>query len=97
MSDERRTRAVRARIEGRVQGVSFRAWTRAEALRRGLTGWVRNRADGSVEAVLEGEAGAVEAMLAALRSGPSAARVARVESAPAEPGGAADFTIRDSL
>ncbi len=62
-------------ITGRVQGVNFRFYTREEAQRLGLTGWVRNLDDGRVEAVFQGEAGAVEAMLAWCRQGPSAARV----------------------
>ena len=55
--------AVRLVITGRVQGVGFRAWTCGEARRRGLRGWVRNRHDGSVEALLIGAPEAVEAML----------------------------------
>jgi acylphosphatase len=55
---------VRVRIEGVVQGVCFRACTEEEALRLGLAGWVRNRPDGSVEAVFEGEDAAVERMIA---------------------------------
>ncbi len=73
-------KAVRVVIEGRVQGVGFRAWTisRAEAL--GLTGWVRNRRDGMVEAVLAGPAVTVEAMLAECGVGPRAAEVSRVSA-----------------
>ena len=62
-------------VRGRVQGVGFRAWTELAALERGLGGWVRNRRDGSVEALFAGEAVAVEAMLAACRRGPPGARV----------------------
>lgn len=62
-------------VRGRVQGVGFRAWTEMTARERGLEGWVRNRRDGSVEAVFAGEAARVEAMLAACRRGPPAARV----------------------
>ena len=57
-------------IRGMVQGVSFRAWTVAEAERRGVDGWVRNRADGSVEAVVAGDARAVDEIVAACRQGP---------------------------
>ncbi len=74
---------VRVRIEGRVQGVWYRGWTVREATRRGLEGWVRNRADGSVEALFSGSGEAVEAMLAACRDGPSAARVDDLAVAPA--------------
>jgi acylphosphatase len=86
--------AVRVRVTGRVQGVWFRGWTQAAARRLGVRGWVRNAADGSVEAHLEGAPGAVEALLAALWQGPEAARVTGVEVAEAAPGGPADFRIR---
>ena len=66
-------------ITGRVQGVGFRYALQREALAQGLTGWVRNRRDGSVEAVLQGEAAAVEAVCVWARRGPPAARVDRVE------------------
>lgn len=68
------------RIAGRVQGVGYRDALRGEALARGLTGWVRNRGDGTVEAVLQGEAAAVEKVSAWARRGPPAARVDRVEA-----------------
>jgi acylphosphatase len=70
-------------VVGRVQGVGFRDALCAQALQRGVRGWVRNRRDGSVEAVLQGEAAAVEALLAWARRGPPAARVAEVKSQPA--------------
>ena len=76
---------VRVRITGRVQGVWYRGWTVREAQARGLSGWVRNRADGSVEAVFAGAADAVEAMVAACHEGPSAADVAAVERKPLGP------------
>jgi acylphosphatase len=65
-------------ITGRVQGVGYRAWVAREALSRGLHGWVRNRIDGTVEAVIAGEAGAVDAMIVACRRGPPSAVVAEV-------------------
>ena len=68
------------RIAGRVQGVGFREALRGQALGHGVTGWVRNRRDGSVEAVLQGDAGAVDAVLAWTRRGPPAARVDRVDA-----------------
>lgn len=74
-------RAVRVRIRGRVQRVGFRAWTVRAAERLGLAGWVANRADGSVEAVLAGPPEAVAAMLVACREGPRHARVETVETA----------------
>ena len=69
---------VRLRIEGRVQGVWFRDWTRREAQAMGLAGWVRNLADGAVEASLEGEREAVMAMIGKCHTGPRLARVDRV-------------------
>jgi acylphosphatase len=65
-------------ITGRVQGVGFRFWVEAEAVSRGLAGWVRNRHDGSVEAVFYGETLAVEAVLEACWTGPAMARVTGV-------------------
>lgn len=65
-------------ITGRVQGVGFRLWVEAEAVSRGLAGWVRNRRDGSVEAVFQGEDDVVGAMLEACWEGPSMARVTNV-------------------
>jgi acylphosphatase len=85
------TTAVRLRIEGQVQGVMFRAWTVEEARRRGLRGWVRNRHDGSVEALLIGDAGAVEDMVAACRRGPRLAAVDRVDREEAADDGSAEF------
>ena len=82
--------ARRLRIEGRVQGVGFREWMAREAGRRGVSGWVRNRTDGSVEAVLAGEEPAVMELLTLCRRGPLHARVERIEEsfceAPEEPG-----------
>jgi acylphosphatase len=90
MSEEAAAKAVRVRIEGRVQGVWYRGWTVDEARRRGLAGWVRNRSDGSVEALFSGPRPAVDAMLEACWTGPPAAQVTAVlprpAEAPAEPG-----------
>ncbi len=66
-------------VSGIVQGVSFRYYTLQEAVRCGVTGWVRNVPDGRVEAVIEGEEAAVDRMLAWCREGPRAARVDHVE------------------
>ena len=79
---ERLTRRLVAR--GRVQGVWFRESMRREAEAHGVTGWVRNRADGSVEAVVQGEPAAVEAMLRWARRGPDAAQVDTLEVEDAE-------------
>lgn len=71
----RETRTVSVVIQGRVQGVSYRAWTQSEARARGLVGSVRNRRDGAVEAVFSGAPEAVTEMLTLCRSGPPGARV----------------------
>jgi acylphosphatase len=79
------TKSVRVVISGRVQGVWFRAWTTEQAEKRGLAGWVRNRLDGSVEALFSGPAAAVDAMIEACRQGPPAARVDHIAQYPADP------------
>ncbi len=84
----------RVLMSGRVQGVAFRAATRREARAAGLAGWVRNLADGRVEAVFEGEPSAVAVLVAWCREGPSAARVDRVDAAEETPEGLAGFEIR---
>ncbi len=70
---------VRVVISGLVQGVWFRGWTLETARALGLDGWVRNRRDGTVEAVFEGAAAAVDEMLRACERGPPFARVAGLE------------------
>ncbi len=70
---------LHVRIEGRVQGVGYRAFVEMHAGALGLSGWVRNRRDGSVEAVLHGVEKAVADMLALCRAGPTGGRVDRVE------------------
>src|SRR3954454_22733323 len=72
-------------IRGRVQGVGFRYWTRRTATARRLEGWVRNRRDGSVEAVFAGPGQMVADMIVLCRRGPDAARVDQVEEAAAGP------------
>jgi acylphosphatase len=66
-------------ISGRVQGVGFRYFTRVTAKSLGVKGWVRNRGDGSVETVIQGQPGQIEDMIEKLREGPSAARVDDVD------------------
>jgi acylphosphatase len=80
---------VRRRIvvRGRVQGVWFRGSMQDEAQRLGVSGWVRNRADGAVEAEMEGDAAAVEALVAWAHHGPRGARVADVELEELDPRG----------
>ncbi len=72
-------RRVRVIVSGRVQGVGFRDWTERQALARNLTGWVRNRIEGSVEAVFAGDDAHVSEMLDLVWEGPRAARVEGVE------------------
>lgn len=73
---------IKVRIEGRVQGVWYRGWTVDQATARGLSGWVRNRPDGSVEAVFHGPEPVVRDMVALCWKGPRAARVTGVAEAP---------------
>lgn len=78
-------------VRGRVQGVGYRAWTEDTALLNGLDGWVRNRRDGTVEALFAGAPEAVEGMIAACRRGPESARVDAVEVHDA---GSSELAIR---
>jgi acylphosphatase len=77
--------ARKVRITGRVQGVYFRGWTQSEAERLKLGGWVRNEYDGSVSALVEGPAEAVEEMLRLMHRGPLDARVEKVTVEEADP------------
>ena len=81
-------------VRGRVQGVFFRDSCRREARGRGVTGWVRNSADGSVEAVFEGRADAVDDMVAWVHEGPPHATVAGVSVRTERPEGLSDFQVR---
>ncbi len=82
-------------IDGRVQGVGFRWFTHDAAVREGVQGWVRNLADGSVEVVAEGEGAAVDRLEAAVRRGPSSARVERFDVEELAPTGrTTGFEIR---
>jgi acylphosphatase len=86
--------AVRLVISGRVQGVGFRAFVERQALKRGLRGWVRNRRDGTVEALLIGDEPALGEMEAACRRGPSFAAVTRLERFEAVDDGSGGFEAR---
>ena len=90
-------RGVRLRITGRVQGVGYRAWAIETAARLGVRGWVRNRRDGSVEALVIGEEDAVAAMIEACRNGPFAARVTEVHVSDAEDDGSDGFRPRATV
>lgn len=72
-------------VRGRVQGVGFRYWTEQEALVREIEGFVRNRRDGSVEALFAGPAASVAQMIDTLRRGPPGARVSRVDESDGSP------------
>jgi acylphosphatase len=99
MSEEARC-VIRIFVAGGVQGVGYRAFLVREAARLGLAGWVRNRRDGTVEAVAAGTPAAVEAVVAAARRGPFAARVdaLRQEEADlAEAGDGQGFTVAPTV
>src|SRR6266516_3755876 len=81
-------------VHGRVQGVGFRFAVARAAEARAVTGWVRNRADGAVEAVFEGEPERVESLIRFCGSGPRAAAVARIETVEEEPEGLARLRRR---
>ena len=81
-------------VHGRVQGVFFRDTCRQEAVRHQVSGWVRNRPDGTVEAVFEGEPQAVEAMTRWCRGGPAYAQVEHVEVQRESPTGERGFEVR---
>ena len=86
--------AKHVRVTGFVQGVFYRAWTRDEAKRGGVAGWVRNCADGSVEAHLEGDIAAVRWMIDKMAYGPKGARVDNVEVSDAESQNLGDFKVQ---
>lgn len=91
-------KSVHVIIEGRVQGVGYRVWAARTAEDLGLKGWVRNRTDGSVEAVVEGEPETVDAMLKLCRQGPRSARVSHIEQTlRADSGHFSGFEIRPSV
>ncbi|MCC9625732.1 acylphosphatase [Thalassospira sp. MA62] len=86
--------SVHTRIEGKVQGVWYRAWTVEQATKRDLTGWVRNRNDGSVEALFCGPVDRVRSMISACHEGPTHARVDRIHEEPGLEDGFAGFEKR---
>jgi acylphosphatase len=86
--------AKRIRVTGRVQGVFFRAWTRSEARKLGVTGWVRNRSDGSVEAQVEGDEHAVAHLIDLMQEGPPGSAVDGLNCEQAGDQGLNAFEIR---
>ncbi len=87
-------RAVHLIVYGMVQGVGFRYFTRTQAVRLGIAGWVRNRPDGTVEIWAEGPPDRLETLIKAVRRGPSYSRVDRVEATWSSPKGHRGFYIR---
>ncbi len=87
----------RLRIHGEVQGVFYRAWSAEAARSLGLSGWVRNRSDGTVEMLLHGEEGAVRTMIERCRQGPPAARVERIEVEQTDEAAPAGFEKRPTI
>ncbi len=83
--------ALHLLIHGRVQGVGYRAWAVSEARSLGLTGWVRNRRDGTVELVAAGPADRLAALVERCRRGPPMADVTRIDQTPADPPREAGF------
>ena len=81
-------------VHGQVQGVFFRDSTRRLAQQHGVAGWVANRWDGTVEAVFEGEAEAVERLVAFCREGPRGAQVKSIDVGEEEPEGLSEFSVR---
>lgn len=88
------TKVLHASISGRVQGVGYRAWVAREAESLGLRGWVRNRRDGSVEAVFKGGEDAVVRMLDECWQGPRGAKVDNVVATVVADEGWTDFSVR---
>ncbi len=89
-------RTAHVRIEGRVQGVGYRVWAQREAMGLSLLGWVRNRQDGSVEAVFQGPEERVADMIARCEKGPFGARVTHVEVLGEGVGAFTGFEVRES-
>lgn len=95
MTEDRKT--LHTIISGKVQGVWFRAWTKETAEELGLDGWVRNRRDGTVEAVFSGPAPSVDRMVELAHDGPSHARVSAVETSPGAQTPASGFEKRPTV
>ena len=89
-------RTAHVRIEGRVQGVGYRMWTQRTAVALGLGGWVRNRRDGSVEAVFQGPDARVADMIKRCEAGPYGSAVTRVEVLAEGVGAFDGFEVRET-
>jgi acylphosphatase len=90
-------RAETFRIEGRVQGVGYRWWAQGEASRLGLSGWVRNRRDGSVELLAIGDPDAIDRLAERCRAGPAAAAVVAVTRSEGQDDGSEGFEERATV
>ena len=90
-------KSVRLIITGRVQGVGYRIWAERTASALGVRGWVRNRADGSVELLAIGDDDAVSLLIAACRQGPRGATVTDLAISDADADGSARFSARPSV
>ena len=97
MADETDITSLRVRIEGFVQSVGYRHFAMEEARRLGINGWIRNRTDGTVEALASGSTKAVEAFVAACMRGPEGSRIKNVELHNAEPPEENGFHRRPSI
>ena len=86
--------AVRVIIEGRVQGVGFRYWVAREAERLGVDGWVRNRREGTVEALISGDSETIRQMISRCHQGPPVSHVTRLTETDAEAPEPPGFEIR---
>ncbi|HEX4191570.1 MAG TPA: acylphosphatase [Stellaceae bacterium] len=91
------TVAMHLDIAGKVQGVGFRFFVTRSAQHQGLRGWVRNRLDGNVEALLIGEEAAVAAVTEQCRRGPPMGRVDHLDAVPAQDDGSTDFIERATV
>jgi len=96
MSDDDLT-TLRLRIEGSVQGIGYRFFATEEARKLGLHGWIRNRSDGAVEALVSGPTKSVEAFVAVCMRGPTGARVTNVDMHGAEPPAERGFHCRQTV
>ncbi len=97
MSKEQELTTLRLRIEGTVQAVGFRHFATVEARKLGLDGWIRNRSDGTVEALASGETRAVEAFVALCMRGPPGGKVTNVDLHAAEPPSERGFRSRATV
>ncbi|MFZ2007669.1 MAG: acylphosphatase [Stellaceae bacterium] len=90
-------RTARLVISGKVQGVGYRMWAERAATALGIRGWVRNRADGSVELLATGDDDAIASLIEACRRGPRAAAVENIVIAAAEDEGSQGFSARQTI